>query len=45
MRPSLFEKDDEDLPDRTDDELAEEVGLSRGKVSQLQTASIRPASL
>jgi RNA polymerase primary sigma factor len=29
----------------TDDELAEEVGLSRRKVSQLKTASIRPASL
>jgi RNA polymerase primary sigma factor len=29
----------------TDDELAEEIGLSRGKVSQLKTASIRPASL
>jgi RNA polymerase primary sigma factor len=29
----------------TDDELADEIGLSRGKVSQLKTASIRPASL
>jgi RNA polymerase primary sigma factor len=29
----------------TDDELAEEIGLSRRKVSQLKTASIRPASL
>ena len=29
----------------TDDELAEEIGLSSGKVSQLKTASIRPASL
>ncbi len=29
----------------TDDELAEEVGLSPSKVSQLKTASIRPASL
>jgi RNA polymerase primary sigma factor len=29
----------------TDDELAEEIGLSRGKVSQLKTAAIRPASL
>jgi RNA polymerase primary sigma factor len=29
----------------TDDELAEEIGLSRGKVSQLKTASMRPASL
>jgi RNA polymerase primary sigma factor len=29
----------------TDDELAEEIGLSRGKVSLLKTASIRPASL
>jgi RNA polymerase primary sigma factor len=29
----------------TDDELAEEIGLSRSKVSQLKTASIRPASL
>lgn len=29
----------------TDDELAEEVGLSPSKVSQLKTVSIRPASL
>ena len=29
----------------TDDESAEEIGISRGKVSQLKTASIRPASL
>ena len=29
----------------TDDELAEEVGLSVSKVSQLKTAAIRPASL
>jgi RNA polymerase primary sigma factor len=29
----------------TDDELAEEVGLSSGKISQLKTVSIRPASL
>jgi RNA polymerase primary sigma factor len=29
----------------TDDELAEEVGLSVSKVSQLKTVSIRPASL
>src|SRR5690349_24476540 len=29
----------------TDDELAEEVGLSASKVSQLKTVSIRPASL
>src|SRR6201990_664348 len=29
----------------TDDELAEEVGLSAAKVSQLKTVSIRPASL
>ena len=29
----------------TDDELAEEIGISSGKVSQLKTASIRPASL
>src|SRR3984885_141832 len=29
----------------TDDELAEEVGLSAGKISQLKTVSIRPASL
>jgi len=29
----------------TDDELAEEVGLSSSKVSQLKTVSIRPASL
>jgi RNA polymerase primary sigma factor len=29
----------------TDDELADEIGFSRDKVSQLKTASIRPASL
>ena len=29
----------------TDDELAEEIGISRSKVSQLKTVSIRPASL
>src|SRR5271169_7166360 len=29
----------------TDEELAEEVGLSSGKVFQLKTAAIRPASL
>ena len=29
----------------TDDELAEEVGISAAKLSQLRTVSIRPASL
>jgi RNA polymerase primary sigma factor len=29
----------------TDNELAEEIGISSGKVSQLKTVSIRPASL
>ena len=29
----------------TDDELAEEIGISSRKVSQLKTVSIRPASL
>jgi RNA polymerase primary sigma factor len=29
----------------TDDEVAEEIGLSRSKVSQLKTASTRPTSL
>jgi RNA polymerase primary sigma factor len=29
----------------TDDELGEEIGIASGKVSQLKTASIRPASL
>ena len=29
----------------TDDELAEEVGLASGKISQLKIVSIRPASL
>jgi RNA polymerase primary sigma factor len=29
----------------SDDELAEEIGISSGKVSQLKTAAIRPASL
>src|ERR1700680_4317407 len=31
--------------ERTDDEVAEEIGLSAGKISQLKTVSIRPASL
>src|SRR5947208_9416794 len=29
----------------TDDELGEEIGIASGKVSQLKTVSIRPASL
>ncbi len=29
----------------TDDELAEEIGIDRGKLSQLKAASMRPASL
>jgi len=29
----------------TDDELGEEIGIAPGKISQLKTASIRPASL
>src|ERR1700744_3627085 len=29
----------------TDDELSEEIGIDRGKLSQLKTASMRPASL
>src|SRR5881397_3197369 len=29
----------------TDDELGDEIGIARGKVSQLKTVSIRPASL
>src|ERR1700730_11523112 len=29
----------------TDDELSEEIGIASGKVSQLKTVSIRPASL
>ena len=29
----------------TDEELAEEIGISGGKVSRLKTVSIRPASL
>ncbi|MCH1503319.1 RNA polymerase sigma factor RpoD/SigA [Verrucomicrobiales bacterium] len=29
----------------TDDELAEEIGIDRGKLSQLKAASLRPASL
>src|SRR5260370_21017978 len=29
----------------TDEELAEEIGISSGKVSRLKTVSIRPASL
>ena len=31
--------------DPTDEELAEETGIARGKVSQLKTVAIRPASL
>src|SRR5437773_11462945 len=29
----------------TDDELGEEIGIASGKVSQLKTVSLRPASL
>ena len=29
----------------TDDELAEEIGIDRGKLAQLKAASLRPASL
>jgi RNA polymerase primary sigma factor len=45
MRRVAMQMSEELGREPTDDELAEEVGLSAGKISQLKTVSIRPASL
>ncbi len=45
MRRVALQMSEELGREPTDDELAEEVGLSSAKVSQLKTVSIRPASL
>lgn len=45
MRRVALQMSEELGREPTDDELAEEVGLSPSKVSQLKTVSIRPASL
>jgi RNA polymerase primary sigma factor len=45
MRRVALQMSEELGREPTDDELAEEVGLSAGKISQLKTVSIRPASL
>jgi RNA polymerase primary sigma factor len=45
MRRVAMQMSEELGREPTDDELAEEVGLSSGKISQLKTVSIRPASL
>jgi len=45
MRRVALQMSEELGREPTDDELAEEVGLSSGKISQLKTVSIRPASL
>ena len=45
MRRVALQMSEELGREPTDDELAEEVGLSASKVSQLKTVSIRPASL
>ena len=45
MRRVALQMSEELGREPTDDELAEEVGLRAGKVSQLKTVSIRPASL
>jgi len=45
MRRVALQMSEELGREPTDDELAEEVGLSSSKVSQLKTVSIRPASL
>lgn len=45
MRRVALQMSEELGREPTDDELAEEVGLSAAKVSQLKTVSIRPASL
>src|SRR4029079_9115576 len=45
MRRVALQMSEELGREPTDDELAEEVGLSSAKVSQLKTVAIRPASL
>jgi RNA polymerase primary sigma factor len=45
MRRVAMQMSEELGREPSDDELAEEVGLSAGKISQLKTVSIRPASL
>src|SRR6476646_5385441 len=45
MRRVSLQMSDELGREPTDDELAEEIGISSRKVSQLKTVSIRPASL
>ncbi len=45
MRRVALQMSEELGREPTDDELAEEVGIASAKVSQLKTASIRPASL
>ena len=45
MRRVAMQMSEELGREPTDDELAEEVGLASGKISQLKTVSIRPASL
>jgi RNA polymerase primary sigma factor len=45
IRRASLQISDELGREPTDDELAQEIGISRSKVSQLKTVSIRPASL
>src|SRR6187431_1192514 len=45
MRRVALQMSEELGREPTDEELAEEVGLAAGKISQLKTVSIRPASL
>src|ERR1700752_1695382 len=45
MRRTAMRLQEELGREPTDEELAEEIGISSGKVSQLKTVSIRPASL
>jgi RNA polymerase primary sigma factor len=45
IRTAPLQMSDELGREPTDDELAQEIGISRSKVSQLKTVSIRPASL
>jgi RNA polymerase primary sigma factor len=45
IRTASLQMSDELGREPTDDELAQEIGISRSKVSQLKTVSIRPASL
>ena len=45
IRRASLQMSDELGREPTDDELAQEIGISRSKVSQLKTVSIRPASL